>query len=54
MADTADDLETLLSEVRRTISDNKLFLDKLADETVEGDTGDETEATVAEEEFEEL
>jgi hypothetical protein len=54
MADTVDDLETLLSEVRRTISDNKLFLEKLVDDAVEDDSRDETEATVAEDEFEEL
>jgi hypothetical protein len=50
----ADDLEKLLSDVRRTISDNKQFLEKLVDETVDDDTRDESEATVVEEEFEEL
>lgn len=54
MADTADELETLLTDVRKTISENKQFLEKLADETIEGDTRDEAEATVAEEDFEEL
>jgi len=56
MTDVTDDLEKLLSDVRRTISDNKQFLEKLVDETVEDDLGDETEATatVVEEEFEEL
>ena len=54
MADVADDLEKLLSDVRRTISDNKLFLERLVDETVEDAAGDEAETTVAEEDFEEL
>ena len=54
MADMADDLEELLSEVRRTISDNRQFLEKLVDETVESDTEVETEAAVAGEDFEEL
>ena len=50
----ADDLEKLLSDVRRTISDNKQFLEKLVDETVEDDSRDEPEVTAVEEEFEEL
>lgn len=50
----ADDLEKLLTDVRRTISDNKQFLEKLVDETVEDESGDETEATAAEEDFVEL
>ena len=54
MADVADDLEKLLSDVRKTISDNKQFLEKLVDETVEGDSGDETGAGAVEEDFEEL
>jgi hypothetical protein len=54
MDDVADDLEMLLSDVRRTISDNRLFLEKLVDETVEEDPLDEADATVPEEEFEEL
>jgi hypothetical protein len=49
-----DDLEKLLADVRKTISDNRLFLEKLVDETVEEDSEEETEAKVAEEEFEEL
>jgi len=54
MADVADDLEKLLSDVRKTISDNKHFLEKLVDEEVEDDPEDETEALTSEEEFEEL
>ena len=53
MADVADDLEKLLSDVRKTISDNKQFLDRLVDETVE-DNSDEAEAAAVEEDFEEL
>jgi len=54
MADVADDLEKLLSDVRKTISDNKQFLEKLVDESVEDDSDDETEDMTAEEDFEEL
>jgi hypothetical protein len=54
MADVADDLEKLLSDVRKTISDNKQFLEKLVDESVEDDAGDETEAMTVEEDYEEL
>jgi len=54
MADVADDLEKLLLDVRRTISENKQFLEKLVDETVEDDSRDETDATAVDEEFEEL
>jgi hypothetical protein len=54
MGDVADDLEKLLADVRKTISDNKLFLEKLVDEAVEDDSEDETEAVAIEEDFEEL
>ena len=54
MADEADDLDKLLSDVRKTIFDNKLFLEKLVDETVEEDSGTVSEATAVEEDFEEL
>ena len=54
MADVADDLEKLLSDVRKTISDNKQFLEKLVDEAIEVDSEDEPEAVSAEEDFEEL
>lgn len=49
-----DDLEKLLTEVRMTISDNKQFLEKLVNEKVGSDMGDETEASFTEEDFEEL
>jgi hypothetical protein len=54
MADAADELEELLTDVRKTILDNKQFLDKLVDDAVEDDSRDETGATAAEEDFEEL
>lgn len=54
MADAADDLEKLLADVRKTISDNKQFLEKLVDEAVEDDSEDESEALAVEEDFEEL
>ena len=60
MADMADDLDQLLADVRKTISENKLFLEKLVDETVadEGcseDSEDETAVPTADdEELEEL
>ena len=54
MADVADDLDKLLSDVRKTISDNKLFLEKLVDETAPDDSGNETEAMIVEEDYEEL
>jgi hypothetical protein len=54
MADVADDLEKLLADVRKTISDNRQFLEKLVDEAVEDDTEDETEVMTVEEDFEEL
>lgn len=50
----ADDLEKLLLDVRKTISDNRLFLEKLVDETVEENSGYDAEATAVEEDFEEL
>lgn len=49
-----DDLEKLLAEVRRTITDNRQFLDKLVDEADEDDSEDETEEVTVEEDFEEL
>ncbi|MBC8019423.1 MAG: hypothetical protein H7X83_13015 [Verrucomicrobia bacterium] len=54
MSTAPDDLETLLTDVRKTISDNKLFLEKLVDEAVEDDSEDETETMAVEEDFEEL
>jgi hypothetical protein len=49
-----DDLEKLLADVRKTISDNKQFLEKLVDEADEDDSEEETEAVTVEEDFEEL
>lgn len=54
MADAVDELDKLLADVRKTISDNRQFLEKLVDEAVEDDPEDETEAMTAEEDFEEL
>ncbi len=57
MTDTPDDMEILVAEVRKTISDNKQFLAKLLDETDENDENDpeSDDAIVApDEEFEEL
>ena len=54
MSTAPDDLETLLSEVRKTINDNKHFLEKLVDDEIEVDSDDEPENVAAEEEFEEL
>ena len=54
MADVADDLDKLLADVRKTISDNRQFLEKLVDEKAEDDSGSEPEAKTVEEDFEEL
>jgi hypothetical protein len=54
MADVADDLDKLLSDVRKTISDNKQFLEKLVDESAQDDSGDEKESMTVEEDYEEL
>jgi hypothetical protein len=54
MADVPDDLEKLLLDVRKTIFDNKLFLEKLVDETVECTVMDETDVATGEDGFEEL
>jgi hypothetical protein len=54
MSSVPDDLDKLLADVRKTISDNKQFLEKLVDEAVEDDPEDETEAVTVEEDFEEL
>lgn len=53
MSEVANDFEELLSAVHKTISDNRLFLEKLMDETVEDAAEDEEEKAV-EEDFEEL
>ena len=54
MSDVANDLEDLLSAVHKTISDNRLFLKKLVDETVEDEDDDEEIKPVEEDDFEEL
>lgn len=58
MTDSNDELEKLLSDVRKTISDNRQFLDRLIDETIDESEEDEVVAggeEVAETgEFEEL
>ena len=55
MTDVPDELEKLLADVRKTISENKQFLEKLVDETDEDEQEeDDGEAPVAEEDFEEL
>ena len=60
MAQDTDDLEKLLLDVRKTISENRLFLEKLLDETEDEKDGEEAEpevegdVTVSDEDFEEL
>jgi len=59
MAEEQDYLEKLLTDVQKTISDNKQFLAKLANEATEEASGgiapdDDSESVVLEEEFEEL
>jgi len=54
MPGIANNLEELLSAVHKTISDNKLFLEKLVDETVEDETDTEETIIIVEEDFEEL
>lgn len=52
MADDSEELEKLLLDVRKTISDNRFFLDKLLDETV--DDVSEEDVEKMEGDFEEL
>jgi len=54
MSTVPDDLEMLLTDVRKTINDNKLFLEKLVDEAIEVDPEDDPEVAPVEEDFEEL
>ena len=58
MQEMADDLEMLLSEVRKTIQDNRKFLQILEDDAAEADDGqmqqDPGNASEREEEYEEL
>lgn len=54
MSGVASDLEELLSAVHKTISDNRLFLEKLVDETVEEESDDEETTKAGDDDFEEL
>jgi hypothetical protein len=54
MADTPDDLEKLLTEVRKTIRDNRQFIETLIDDAIEVEAEDDPEAAADEEDFEEL
>jgi hypothetical protein len=54
MSPEPDDLETLLSDVRKTINDNRQFLEKLVDEAIEVVSEDDSETATAEEDYEEL
>jgi hypothetical protein len=54
MSTVPDDLEALLTDVRKTINDNKQFLDKLVDEAIETDPEEDSETVTGEEDFEEL
>ena len=54
MSTIPDELELLLNDVRKSISDNKQFLEKLVDEAIEVDTEEDPEIMTGEEDFEEL
>ena len=54
MTDASDDLDKLLADVRKTITDNKQFLEKLVDEAIEVDSENDSEAVADEGDFEEL
>ncbi len=54
MAETPDDLERLLMDVRKTISENKQFLEQLMDEATEAEQEDEPESVAGSDDFEEL
>ena len=57
MTGTPDELDKLLADVRKTISDNKQFLERLVDETEEvaqDEEEDNGDKPVSEEDFEEL
>jgi len=54
MPEAPDDIEKLLSDVRKTITDNKQFLEKLVDEAIEVDAEEDSESAVDGEDFEEL
>lgn len=50
----SDDLEKLLAEVCKTISDNRQFLDKFVEESFEVDSDENFEDVASEDELEEL
>lgn len=54
MTDLPGDLEILLTEVRKTIADNRQFLEKLVYEAIEVDSEEETETVASEDDLEEL
>lgn len=54
MTDETDDLEKLILDVRKTISDNEEFIRKLDDETEEDVMEDGVKIQTVEEEYEEL
>lgn len=54
MTNVTDELDKLLSDVRQTIAENRLFIEKLVDEAVEDDSTLESDAKAVEEDFEEL
>lgn len=54
MAEAPDDLEKILTDIRKTISDNKQFLEQLMGEAIEVDSEDDPEPVAGEEDFEEL
>ena len=58
MTEAPDDLEKLLADVRKTISENKQFLEKLVSEAsgvaAEGDSTGDLETIAGEDDFEEL
>jgi len=54
MTEAHADLEGLLTDVRKTISDNQRFLESLLGEAIESDSEADPEAAENEEGFEEL
>ena len=54
MPTVPDDLEKLLSDVRKSIDDNRQFLKALSDDAVDESNGSEVEDVKDADEFEEL
>lgn len=54
MAEAPDYIDKLLTDVRKTICDNRQFLEKLANEAIEVDSDDDAESAALAEDFEEL